>query len=70
MNKLSNKNFIKNLKTSHSIRIHPIQMTVKPNKNLVKKSIAINEVSILSQSKQDSSISITSSKKNIKKNRH
>jgi NAD+ kinase len=68
MNKFSNKNFLKNLKTSHSIRIHPLQMTVKTKNNLVKKSIAINEVSILRQSKQASSISITSSKKNIIKN--
>ena len=68
MNKFSNKNFLKNLKTSHSIRIHPLQMTVKTKDNLVKKSIAINEVSILRQSKQASSISITSNKKNIIKN--
>ncbi len=68
MNKFSNKNFLKNLKTSHSVRIHPLQMTVKTKNNLVKKSIAINEVSILRQSKQASSISITSSKKNIIKN--
>ena len=68
MNKFSNKNFLKNLKTSRSVRIHPLQMTVKTKNNLVKKSIAINEVSILRQSKQASSISITSSKKNIIKN--
>ena len=68
MNKFSNKNFIKNLKTSHNVKIHPLQMTVKTKDNQIKKSIAINEVSILRQSKQASSISITSNKKNIIKN--
>ena len=68
MNKFSNKNFLKNLKTSHSVKIHPLQMNVKTKGNQVKKSIAINEVSILRQSKQASSISITSNKKNIIKN--
>jgi len=68
MNKFSNKNFLKNLKTSHSIKIHPLQMSVKTKDNQVKKSIAINEVSILRQSKQASSISITSNKRNIIKN--
>jgi len=68
MNKFSNKNFLKNLKTSNSIKIHPIQMIVKTKGNLIKKSIAINEVSILRQSKQASSISITANKKNIIKN--
>ena len=68
MNKFSNKDFLKNLKTSHSVKIHPLQMSVKTNGNQVKKSIAINEVSILRQSKQASSISITSNKKNIIEN--
>ena len=68
MNKFSNKNFLKNLKTSRSIRIHPLQMNVKTKGGQVKKSIAINEVSILRQTKQASSISITSNKKNIIKN--
>ena len=68
MNKFSNNNFLKNLKTSNNIKIHPLQMTVKTKGHQVKKSIAINEVSILRQSKQASSISITSNKKNIIKN--
>jgi len=65
MNKFSNKNFLKNLKTSHNIKINPLQMTVKTKNNQIKKSIAINEVSILRQSKQASSISISSNQKNI-----
>ena len=68
MNKFSNKNFLKNLKSSHSVKIHPLQMSVKTKGNQIKKSIAINEVSILRQSKQASSISITYNKKNIIKN--
>jgi len=68
MNKFSNKNFLKNLKTAHGIKIHPLQMTVITKGGQVKKSIAINEVSILRQSKQASSISITANKKNIIKN--
>jgi len=65
MNKFSNKDFFKNLNNSNSIKINPLQMTVKTKKNIIKKSIAINEVSILRQSKQASSISITKNKKNI-----
>ena len=68
MNKFSNENFVKNLKTSNNIKIHPLQMTVKTKNNVIKKSIAINEVSILRQSKQASSISISANKKNIIKN--
>jgi len=68
MNKFSKKKIIKNLKTSHCIKIHPLQMSVKTKNDQIKKSIAINEVSILRQGKQASSISITSNKKNIIKN--
>ena len=65
MNKFSNKNFLKNLKTSSSVKIHPLQMTVATKNNHIKKSIAINEVSILRQSKQTSSISIKANKRDI-----
>tara|TARA_B110000971_G_C19988438_1_gene490739 strand:- start:1206 stop:1697 length:492 start_codon:yes stop_codon:yes gene_type:complete len=43
-------------------------MKVTNKNNQTKKSIAINEVSILRQSKQASSISISSNKKNVIKN--
>tara|TARA_B100000787_G_scaffold151901_1_gene125163 strand:+ start:44 stop:823 length:780 start_codon:yes stop_codon:yes gene_type:complete len=65
MNKFSNKNFLKNLNNSNNIKIHPLKMVVKNKNNQIKKSIAVNEVSILRQSKQASSISITCNKKNI-----
>jgi len=68
MNKFSKKNFLKNLKTLNNIKIYPLQMTVKTKNNQIKKSIAINEVSVLRQSRQASSISITANKKNIIKN--
>jgi len=68
MNKFSNKSFLKNLKFSKNIKINPLQMIVRTKNNQIKKSIAINEVSILRQSKQASSISITLNKKNIIKN--
>ncbi|MDA8532898.1 NAD kinase [Candidatus Pelagibacter bacterium] len=65
MNKFSNKNIIKNLAVSNSVKIYPLQMTVTNKSNLIRKSIAINEISILRQSKQASSITITANKKNI-----
>jgi NAD+ kinase len=65
MNKFSNKNIIMNLAVSNSVKIYPLQMTVTNKSNLIRKSIAINEVSILRQSKQASSITITANKKNI-----
>jgi len=68
MNKFFNINFLKTLKTLNHIKIHPLQMIVKNKNNQIKKSIAINEVSILRQSKQASSISIVANKKNIIKN--
>ena len=68
MNKFSNKNIIKNLSILNSVKVYPLQMTVTNKNNQIKKSIAINEVSILRQSKQASSISITANKKNIIKN--
>jgi NAD+ kinase len=43
-------------------------MSVKTKGGQLRKSIAINEVSILRQTKQASSISITSNRKNIIKN--
>ncbi len=68
MNKFSPKNTLKNLSKAKSIRIYPIEMKVKNKFNLTKKSIAINEVSILRQSRQAASLSIyNGSSKIIKK---
>ena len=58
MNKFSSENLIKNLSKSNMISISPLEMIVKNKKNQIKKSLAINEVSILRQSRQAASLSI------------
>jgi len=58
MNKFSSKNMIKNLSKAKMVTISPLEMTVKNNKNQQKKYLAINEVSILRQSRQAASLSI------------
>tara|TARA_B100001250_G_scaffold392666_1_gene394644 strand:+ start:36 stop:806 length:771 start_codon:yes stop_codon:yes gene_type:complete len=68
MNKFSAKNTIKNLSRGRLVSISPIEMTVKNKSNLTKKAIAINEVSILRQSRQAASLSIVNGKKTIIKN--
>jgi len=65
MNKFSSKNIIKNLKKARMISISPLEMTVKNNKNQLKKYLAINEVSILRQSRQAASLSIIYGAKQI-----
>jgi NAD+ kinase len=68
MNKFSQKNIIKNLLSANMVSISPLEMIVKNNKNQIKKSIAINEVSVLRQSRQAASLSINQgSNKIIKK---
>ena len=63
MNKFSSKNIIKNLSNANTVSISPLEMTVKNKNNQVKKSLAINEVSILRQSRQAASLSIKQGKK-------
>jgi NAD+ kinase len=65
MNKFSSKNIIKNLSKAKKIIISPLEMTVKTKKKQVKKYLAINEVSILRQSRQAASLSITSGSRQI-----
>ncbi len=68
MNKFSSININKNLNKANMISISPLVMTVKNNKNQTKKYLAINEVSILRQSRQAASLSINyGSKQLIKK---
>ena len=59
MNKFSSKNFIKNLSKANMISISPLEMKVISKNNNIKKSLAINEVSVLRQSRQAATISIT-----------
>ena len=65
MNKFSSKNIIKNLSRANMVSISPLEMTVKNYKNNTKKHIAINEVSILRQSRQAASLSINHGSKQI-----
>ena len=65
MNKFSPKNFIKNFIKAKMISISPLEMIVKTKSNINKKFLAINEVSILRQSRQAASLSIKSSSKII-----
>ena len=68
MNKFSSKNIIKNLTNANMISISPLEMIVKNKNNQSKKSLAINEVSVLRQSRQAASLSIKHGSKKIIKN--
>ena len=65
MNKFSSKDIIKNLSKAKMITISPLEMIVKNNNNQNKKYLAINEVSILRQSRQAASLSISHGSKQI-----
>ena len=58
MNKFSSRNIIKNLSKANMISISPLEMIVRNKNNQTKKSLAINEVSVLRQSRQAASLSI------------
>ena len=66
MNKFSKKNLFNNIKKSKMISISPLQMIVK-NKTYSRKFLAINEVSILRQSRQAANLSIKLNSKFIMK---
>jgi len=65
MNKFSSKTITKNLSKAKMITISPLEMTVKNNKNQTRKYLAINEVSILRQSRQAASLAINHGSKVI-----
>ena len=65
MNKFSSENIIKNLSKTNLISISPLEMIVKNKNNQIKKSLAINEVSVLRQSRQAALLSIKKSSKYI-----
>ena len=68
MNKFSTKHTVNNLSKAKMVTIFPLEMKVKKKSNLINKSIAINEISVLRQSRQAASLSISNgSKKIIKK---
>ena len=60
MNKFTSKNIIKNLLKANVVSISPLEMSVKNKNNQIKKLLAINEVSILRQSKQTATLLIRS----------
>ena len=67
MNKFKNKKFIENIAKSKPVTISALQMVVKNKNNIVKKGIAINEISMLRQSKQTASLQIKNGKRIIMK---
>ncbi len=64
MNKFSKKSIIKNLLNSKMTSISPLEMIVY-TKNRIKRNIAVNEVSILRQSRQAASLSIKNNFKHV-----
>ena len=65
MNKFSSKNIIKNLSKANIVSISPLEMIVRNKNNQIKKSIAINEVSVLRQSRQAALLSIKQGSRQI-----
>ena len=68
MNKFSRNKTIENLSKSKMISISPLEMEVITKNKTTKKYLAINEVSILRQSRQAASLQVVSGKKYIIKN--
>ena len=65
MNKFSSKDIIKNLSKANLVSISPLEMIVKTRNNQIRRSIAINEVYVLRQSRQAASLSIKQGSKQI-----
>jgi len=65
MNKFSSESIYKNILKANMISISPLEMIVKNNKNQTRKYLAINEVSILRQSRQAASLSIKHGSKQV-----
>ena len=63
MNKFSYKKTIKNLSKAKIVSISPLEMRVTNKAGKIKRSIAINEISVLRQSRQTASLSIKIGKK-------
>ena len=65
LNKTDNVSLVKKIKNSKINIINPLKITVKYKKNKIKRLIAINEISLLRQSKQTAMMSLTLSNKNL-----
>ena len=64
MNKFSEKNLLRCISSSKSINIFPLEMRAISERKITK-NLAINEVSILRQSKQTANLSIKNNSKSI-----
>ena len=67
MNKFKTKKFAQNIAKSKPVTISALEMIAKTKNNIVKKAIAINEISMLRQSKQTASLQIKNGKRLIMK---
>ena len=65
MNKFKLQNIIKSISRSKLVSISPLEARITTKKNKILSAIAINEVSLLRQSRQTSSLQILSGKKII-----
>jgi len=65
MNKFNKDKTYKKIFKAKKIKISPLTMSVKTKTGITKKGIAINEVSILRQSRQAASLKINQGKKQI-----
>ena len=65
MNKFNKDKIYKKIFKAKKIKISPLTMSVKTKTGITKKGIAINEVSILRQSRQAASLKINQGKKQI-----
>ena len=65
MNKFNKDKIYKKIFQAKKIKISPLTMSVKTKTGVTKKGIAINEVSILRQSRQAASLKINQGKKQI-----
>jgi len=63
MNKPNTNELLKFISKAKPITISPLEMVVKTKNNKLKKGIAVNEISMLRQSKQTSSLTIMKGKK-------
>ena len=65
MNKFDMKNLRKRIEKARPVSVSALQMNSISRNNIRKTAIAINEVSLLRQSRQAASLQITGTKKNI-----
>jgi len=63
MNKYKKENILKSISKSKSISISPLEMKAVTKRNKILSAIAINEVSLLRQSRQTASLRIKNNKK-------